>query len=79
MSIDLLIKLYVESNYKILSGQYIVDELNINDGDIEKFFTYFCSEEAILNCNSVSLDWTKNDYELESDWASIIVFNRSGL
>ena len=81
--IESLIKLFEESDNKVLSGQHIVDRLDIKDDEVENFFVYFCADNKILNINpgenEMSLDWCVNDYGLKDDWAREVILNRLGL
>ena len=81
--LESLIKLYEESGNKVLSGQYIVDKLDISEKEVEDFFVYFCTGNNILIINpgydEMSIDWCLNDYGLKLDWARDVVLNRLGL
>jgi hypothetical protein len=81
--IESLIKLFEESGVKVLSGQHIIDRLDIKDDEVEDFFIYFCTDNKILVVNpgydEMSIDWCVNDYGLKQDWAREVILNRLGL
>jgi hypothetical protein len=83
IKLESLIKLFEESGNKVLSGQYIVDKLDISEKEIEDFFVYFCTDNKILVVNpgydEMSIDWCINDYGLIDDWAREVILNRLGL
>jgi hypothetical protein len=79
-----LIKLYEESDNKVLSGQYIVDKLDIKDDEIQDFFTHFCLTRNLVLCVNpgqyeMSLDWCLNNYGLKKDLNREVILNKLGL
>ena len=84
IKLESLIKLYEESDNKVLSGQYIVDKLDIPEKEIEDFFVHFClTKDLALRVNpgqhDMSLDWCLNNYELKKELNREVILNKLGL